>query len=82
MHLALECTILYFGFGILEFAEGLSKEVPDAHMVWVIDDLTVTGGIKEAAKAYIKEEGPKWGLFLSKKGGRQGCLRAGRNNRS
>ena len=62
---------VYFGFGILEFAEGLSEEVPDAHMVWIIDDLTVTGGIKEAAKAaaYIKEEGPKWGLFLSKKEG-------------
>jgi hypothetical protein len=44
-------------------------------MVWIIDDLTVTGGIKEAAKAaaYIKEEGPKWGLFLDltkKEGGR------------
>ena len=58
---------VYFGF--LEFAEGLSKEVPDAHMVWIIDDLTVTGGIKEAAKAYIKEEGPKWGLLNRKKEG-------------
>jgi hypothetical protein len=27
---------VYFGFGILEFAEGLSKEVPGAHMVWSI----------------------------------------------
>jgi len=42
---------VYFGFGILEFPEGLSMEVPDAHMIWIINDLTVTGGIKEAAKA-------------------------------
>jgi hypothetical protein len=34
-------------------------------MVWIIDDLTATGGIEEAT-AYInyKKEGPKWGLFL------------------
>ena len=38
-------------------------EAPDAHMVWIIDDLTATGGIEEAT-AYIKKEGPKWGLFL------------------
>ena len=59
----------YFQFGTLDFAEELARTCPDAHIAWIVDDLTVAATGKEALKVaqFVKDVGPQHGLHLSTK---------------
>ena len=60
-----------FVFSTMQFATQVLLVAPNAHLCWVMDDLTVTGTQEDRAAVadFLIEEGPQYGLFQSTKDG-------------